>query len=105
VLVATPMVAPFDKRPVSIAVTLGTGVAGIGDLVGLVEIVVFGTAVEVGAGVTGCSSSSDFLDFKRRLTNSSAMNIITITSRRCHLVTMDLLLLIEIVASLIHVLC
>ena len=86
------MVAPFDKRPVSIAVTLGTGVAGIGDLVGLVEIVVFGTAVEVGAEVTGCSSSSDFLDFKRRLTNSSAMNITAITSHRrhhCYLVAMD----------------
>lgn len=72
------MVAPFDKRPVSIAVTLGTGVADIGDLVGLVEIVVFGTAVEVGAGITGCSSSSDFLDFKRWLTNSSAMSIIIV---------------------------
>ena len=86
------MVAPFDKRPVSIAVTLGTGVADIGDLVGLVEIVVFGTAVEVGAGITGCSSSSDFLDFKRRLTNSSAMNITAITSHRrhhCYLVAMD----------------
>jgi hypothetical protein len=92
VLVATPMVAPFDKRPVSIAATLGTGVAGIGALVGLVEIVVFGTAVEVGAGVTGCSLSSDFLDFKRRLTNSSAMNITAITSHRhhhCYLVAMD----------------
>jgi hypothetical protein len=84
------MVAPFDKRPVSIAATLGTGVAGIGDLVGPAETVVFGTAVVV--GVTGCSSISDFLDFKRGLTNSSAMNITAITSHRHHhhyLVAMD----------------
>ena len=90
VLVATPMVAPFDKRPVSIAATFGSGVAGIGDLVGLAETVVFGTAVVV--GVMGCSSISDFLDFKCDLTNSSAMNITAITSHRHHhryLVAMD----------------
>lgn len=68
------MVAPFDKRPVSVAATRGSGVAGVGDLVGLAEIVVFGTAVVV--DVTVCSSISDFLNVRRDLTNNSATSII-----------------------------